>query len=125
MEEHLITGTARHTPTLAEIAVGWAKPWLFARLLGWSALLAVVLYIAFGFFHNIKLVPGLIFVGSFAVPLSPLIFFLEINVPRHISIFKMMQLLFVGGIASIFVALIFFNRLAFLNTFLAASAARI
>ena len=125
MEEQLITGTARHTPTLAEIAVGWAKPWLFARLLAWSALLAVVLYIAFGFFHNIKLIPGLIFVGSFAVPVSTLVFFLEMNVPRNISIFKMMQLLFVGGVASIFVALIFFNRLGFLNTFLGASAAGI
>jgi|GEM_PF-571225 len=125
MEEQLITGTARHTPTLAEIAVGWAKPWLFARLLAWSALLAVVLYIALGYFHNIKLVPGLIFVGSFAVPVSTLIFFLEMNVPRNISIFKMMQLLFVGGVASIFVALIFFNRLTFLGTFLGASAAGI
>ena len=125
MEEQLITGTARHTPTLAELAVGWAKPWLFARLLGYSALLALVLYIAFGFFHNIKLIPGLIFVGSFAVPVSTLIFFLEMNVPRNISIFKMTQLLFVGGVASIFVALIFFNRLNFLNTFLGASAAGI
>jgi RsiW-degrading membrane proteinase PrsW (M82 family) len=124
MEEQLITGTARHTPSLAELAVGWAKPWLFARLLAVSALLALVLYIAFGFFHNIKLVPGLIFVGSFAVPVSTLIFFLEMNVPRNISIFKMTQLLFVGGVASIFVALIFFNRLSLLS-FLGASAAGI
>ena len=125
MEEQLITGTARHTPALSELAVGWAKPWLFARLLGWSALLALVLYVAFDFFHNIKLIPGLIFVGSFAVPFSTLVFFLEMNVPRNISIFKMMQLLFIGGVASIFVALIFFNRLDFLNSFLGASAAGI
>jgi RsiW-degrading membrane proteinase PrsW (M82 family) len=110
---------------LAELAVGWARPWLFARLLGWSSLLAVVLYVAFGYFHNIKLIPGLIFVGSFAVPVSTLIFFLEMNVPRNISIFKMMQLLFIGGVASIFLALVFFNRLAFLDTFLGASAAGI
>jgi RsiW-degrading membrane proteinase PrsW (M82 family) len=125
MEEQLITGTARHTPSLADITVAWAKPWLFARLLTWSALLAVVLYIAFGFFHNIKLVPGLIFVGSFAVPVSTLVFFLEMNIPRNISIFKTMQLLFVGGVASIFVALIFFNKLTFLGSFLGASAAGI
>ncbi|GGB00178.1 PrsW family intramembrane metalloprotease [Puia dinghuensis] len=125
MEEQLITGTARHTPALSELAVGWGKPWLFARLLGWSALLALVLYVAFDFFRNIKLIPGLIFVGSFAVPFSTLIFFLEMNVPRNISIFKMMQLLFIGGVASIFVALIFFNRLDFLNSFFGASAAGI
>jgi RsiW-degrading membrane proteinase PrsW (M82 family) len=97
MEEQLITGTTRHTPTLAELEVGWAKPWLFARLLGGSAILAFILYVGFELFNNINLIPGMIFVGSFAVPVSTLIFFLEMNVPRNISIFKVMQLLFVGG----------------------------
>jgi RsiW-degrading membrane proteinase PrsW (M82 family) len=72
-----------------------------------------------------QLIPGLIFVGSFAVPMSTLVFFLEMNVPRNISIFRIIQLLFVGGVASIIVALIFFNRLDFFSSFLGASAAGI
>jgi RsiW-degrading membrane proteinase PrsW (M82 family) len=47
------------------------------------------------------------------------------NVPRNISIFKVVQLLFVGGIASLIVALIFFNRLNIFTSFLGASAAGI
>jgi len=125
MEDQLITGTARHTPTLASLEVGWAKPWLFARLLAGSVILAFVLYEGFVLFNNINLLPGLIFVGSFAVPVSTLIFFLEMNVPRNVSIFKVMQLLFVGGIASLIVALIFFSRLGLFSSFLGASAAGI
>jgi RsiW-degrading membrane proteinase PrsW (M82 family) len=125
MEEQLITGTARNTPALEDLSVGWAKPWLFARLLGASALLAFILYVGFNMFLNLKLIPGLIFVGSFAVPISTLIFFLEMNVPRNVSIFRITQLLFFGGIASIIVALIFFSRFSFFSTTLGASAAGI
>jgi RsiW-degrading membrane proteinase PrsW (M82 family) len=124
MEEQLITGTARHTPALSDLSVGWARPWLFARLLGASALLAFILYEGYNMFQNPKLVPGLISVGCFAVPLSTLVFFLEMNVPRNISIFRIIQLVFVGGIASIIAALIFYSRLDVLS-FLGASAAGI
>ena len=125
MEEQLITGTSRNTPALADLEVGWAKPWLFARLLAVSALLAFVLYAGFEMFRNINLVPGLIFVGSFAVPVSTLIFFLEMDVPRNVSIFQVMQLLFIGGITSLIVALIFYDRFDFFSSFLGASAAGI
>jgi protease PrsW len=125
MEDQLITGTARHTPSLSSLEVGWARPWLFARMLAVSVILAFVLYEGFVMFDNINLLPGLIFVGSFAVPFSTLIFFLEMNVPRNISIFKVMQLSFVGGIVSLIVALIFFSRLDLLSSFLGASAAGI
>ncbi|MBS1660436.1 MAG: PrsW family intramembrane metalloprotease [Bacteroidetes bacterium] len=124
MEEQLITGTAKHTPSLLELSVGWAKPWLFARLLGVSVGLAVVMYYGISALGGVYLIPGIIFVGSFAVPISALIFFLEMNVPRNVSIFRVFQLLFIGGIASLIVALIFFDRLDLLS-FLGASAAGI
>lgn len=125
MEEQLITGTAQHVPYLNHVEIGWGRPWLFARLLAASALLAFVLYAGFLMFGNTNLVPGLIFIGSFAVPVSTLIFFMEMNVSRNISVFILMGLLFVGGIASIFVALIFYDKFSFFETFLGASAAGI
>jgi protease PrsW len=125
MEEQLITGTSHHTPALSSLQIGWAKPWLFARLLGISVALTCLLYAGFETFQNDNLIPGLIFVGSFAVPFSALIFFLEMNVPRNVSIFKVIQLLFVGGIASLLVALIFFNRLDYFSSWLGVSAAGI
>ncbi|MBO9562520.1 MAG: PrsW family intramembrane metalloprotease [Niastella sp.] len=125
MEDQLITGTSRHTPSLSEIEIGWAKPWLFARLLGISVVLAIVFYVSYDMFRNVNLVPGLIFVGSFAVPLSVLLFYLEMNVPRNVSIFMVMQLLFVGGVASLLVTLLLSERLGFFYSYLGASAAGI
>jgi RsiW-degrading membrane proteinase PrsW (M82 family) len=47
------------------------------------------------------------------------------NAPRNISIFMTMSLLFIGGIGSIIIALIFFDKLQFLSDLLSASAAGI
>ncbi|HVB04216.1 MAG TPA: PrsW family glutamic-type intramembrane protease [Chitinophagaceae bacterium] len=125
MEAQLITGTSGHTPYLDNLEIGWGKPWLFARMLGISAALAFILYAGYIMFSNANLVPGLIFIGSFAVPLSTMIFFLEMNIPRNVSIFMLIQLLFVGGIASLFVALVFYSKFNFFTTYLGASAAGI
>jgi len=111
MEDQLIMGTARHTPSLEEIQTGWARPWLFARMLGVSALLAFLLYQGYETFDNTNLIPGLIFVGSFAVPASGLIFFLEMNAPRNVSLFSTIGMVFIGGIASLMVSLVLYSPL--------------
>lgn len=125
MEDQLVTGTTSHTPALTDIETGWAKPWLFSRMLLISVAISVLLIIGFRTFENPNLIPGLIFIGSFAVPVSTLIFFLEMNAPRNISIFMVMALAFLGGVTSLFIALIFFDRLQFLSDLMSASAAGI
>ena len=123
MEEQLVTGTSKNIPAITEIEVGWAKPWLFARLLLVSAILIGLMIMGFRMFSNPKIIPGLIFVGAFAMPLATLIFFLEMNAPRNISIFLVMFLVFVGGFASLFMTLVLGNPLEFIyKTFGAAGA---
>lgn len=123
MEEQLVTGTSKNIPSITEIEVGWARPWLFARLLVVSAVLIGLMIIGFRMFSNPKIVPGLMFVGAFAMPLATLIFFLEMNAPRNISIFLVMFLVFVGGFASLFMTLVLSNPLEFVyKTFGAAGA---
>ena len=75
MEEQLITGTIKQTPSLTEIETSWAKPWLFSRLLLVSIGLTLVLIVGYRMFENPNLLPGLIFIGSFAVPFSTLILY--------------------------------------------------
>lgn len=123
MEDQLITGTVRNTPAITDIETSWAKPWLFSRLLVLSIVLTVVLIIGFRMFDNPNLIPGLMFIGSFAVPVSTLIFFLEMNAPRNISVFIVTALVAIGGVASLTLALVFFNWFSFLSSWLAASAA--
>lgn len=123
MEDQLTTGTYHNTPAIIDIETSWAKPWLFSRMLLISVTISVLLIIGFRTFENPNLIPGLLFVGSFAVPLSTLIFFLEMNAPRNISVFMVMALAFLGGVTSMFIALILFDRLDFLSSLLHASAA--
>jgi RsiW-degrading membrane proteinase PrsW (M82 family) len=125
MEDQLITGTSSHTPALSEIETGWARPWLFSRMLLVSVAITIIMIIGYRTFENPNLLPGLMFIGSFAVPVSTLIFFLEMNAPRNISIFMVMALAFLGGVTSLFVALIFFDRFEFLSDLMSASAAGI
>lgn len=125
MEEQLSTGTMKNIPAVTEIEIGWAKPWLFSRLLLLFIVLTVAMIIGFRSFENENIIPGLIFVGTFAVPFSALVFFLELNAPRNISIFIVVSLLFTGGVASLLLALVFFSRLEFMSTLLGASAAGI
>ena len=125
MEDQLVTGTSTNTPAITDIETSWAKPWLFSRLLALSVILTVILAVGVQTFQNPKIIPGLIFIGTFAVPVSTLIFFLEMNAPRNISIFLVVMLLFIGGVASLIVALIFFRSFDFLSGILGASAAGI
>ena len=123
MEEQLVTGTSKNIPAITEIEVGWAKPWLFARLALVSAILIALMIIGFRMFGNPKIVPGLMFVGAFAMPLATLIFFLEMNAPRNISIFLVMFLVFVGGFASLFLTLILGKPLEFIYKAFGAAGA--
>jgi RsiW-degrading membrane proteinase PrsW (M82 family) len=125
MEDQLLTGTSRHRPDLMDFDIRWAKPWLFSRFLTVTILLGIVMYIAFKWFNNPLMLPGVLFIGTFAMPLSVLIFFMEMNTPRNISIFNIISAVFAGGVLSLVVTLIFFDRFAILSTILGASSAGI
>lgn len=123
MEEYLIVGTARTTPPISEVQTGWPKPWLFARFLVFFGLVYFGFVFAYQQFQNLNLVPGLILMGSFATPIATLILFFELNTPRNVSFYRLVVLLGLGGIASLFISLIGFD-LANLN-WLGASGAGI
>lgn len=104
-----IVGTSVTTPKEEEISSSWPKPWLFSRVFFILALTYILLYIATFTFHNSNAVPSLIVIGSFMVPFSLLVFFWETNAPRNISIFEVVKMFFVGGVASIVAALFLFS----------------
>ena len=60
-------------------------------------------------FENLNALPGLVFVGAMMVPLSLIVFFMEVNVPRNISFFECMTMFFVGGSFSIVTALLLYS----------------
>jgi protease PrsW len=110
-ERLFIVGTALTTPKITEVKDTWPKPWLFARVFIIALLAFVGLHIGFSYFSNINFLPGLIIVGAFAIPLTTLIFFWEMNAPQNIAFYRIIYVVFIGGIVSLLVALVFFDIL--------------
>src|SRR5690625_4863411 len=108
-EKLFITGTELTTPKEKDISTSWPKPWLFARIFVVFAITYLLLSISAYTFDNIYAIPGLIVIGSFAVPLSLLIFFWETNAPRHIKIYEIAKMFFIGGAASLVTTLILYS----------------
>ena len=86
IEELLSVGTKGTTPELS-ISMGiMPNPWIFFRILIGTIIAYAIFLYAYIQYGNVRLIPGLIFIGSFAVPFSVLILFFELNTPKNISI---------------------------------------
>jgi len=109
VDEYFVVGTPRTTPSIEDVPTGWPKPWFFLRVLIFVGLVYLGFYIAFQQFGNPKLIPGLIMMGSLAVPLATVILFFELNVPRNVSFNRVLMLVASGGVVSLFVALVGFS----------------
>jgi RsiW-degrading membrane proteinase PrsW (M82 family) len=109
VEEYFTVGAPSNTPSIDQVDASWPKPWVFLRTFIGAAAIYFLFVQAWNQFGNTKLLPGLIMVGSFAVPISALIFFFEMNARKNVSLYQVIRLLFLGGITSIIISLIFFD----------------
>lgn len=107
-EEIFIYGTKKTTPTLRDIASTVPHPWLYARVIIAFVLTFFILLFAASLYGNSNAIPGIILVGSFAVPISTLILFYELNVWRNVSIYETLKTFLIGGCASLLVSLRFY-----------------
>lgn len=122
IERYLGVGTPDTTPPLTAEMGQWPRPWLFLRTLVFALVAYGVLLLTWKEFGNINVVPALIIVGSFAVPLATLVLFFELNTPKNVSIMRVMQLVVLGGVVSIGISLLLF-RLTNLSSWLGPPAA--
>ena len=122
MERYLGVGTPDTTPPLTAAMGAWPRPWLFLRTLVFALVAYGLLLLTWKEFGNINVVPALIIVGSFAVPMATLILFFELNTPRNVSILRVVQLVVLGGVVSILISLFLF-RLTNLSSVLGPPAA--
>ncbi len=109
LEEHFAVGTSLTTPPLDKVDASWPAPWVFMRLLGFSIITTIGFYWAILRFNNPLLYPGWLLMGAFAVPFSVMFFFIETNVLRNISFYRVLKLLFLGGLMSLIFALVLFE----------------
>jgi RsiW-degrading membrane proteinase PrsW (M82 family) len=105
IEALFVTGTRTTTPPLDTIDTRWPRPWAFFRALVAAVLLFAGFYYAVDHFQSVNSIPGLILVGSFGIPLATLIFFVEMNVPRNVSLYQVFKLVNAGGLGAIMITL--------------------
>ena len=124
MERYMGVGTPETTPPLTVAMSQWPRPWLFLRTLVFALVVYGLLLWGWTEFKNVNVLPALIIVGSFAVPMATLILFFELNTPRNVSMLRIVQLVVLGGVVSILISLFLF-RLTNLSSWLGAPAAAI
>jgi len=124
VEEYFAVGTPNNTPGIDQIDPCWPKPWIFLRTLSGALIIYGAFLLAWNMFQNINLVPGLIMIGSFAVPLATLVFFIEMNARRNVSLYQIIRLVFAGGILALVLSLLLSEVADFLRlSWLGASVA--
>jgi protease PrsW len=98
LDDYFVTGTPRTTPRIEDVQTGWPKPWFFFRVL----VFVVLIYLGFDYmikeFNNPNAIPGLLVMGSLAIPLTVLVLFFELNVPRDVSFVGVLSLFAIGAI---------------------------
>lgn len=108
-EEIFICGTRSTTPPPALVSKEWPHPWLWSRVLVILIAATFLLWIGVKEFHNSNCIPGMIVIGSFAVPIATMILFMEVNAWKNVSVYYVLMTFLVGGCASLIAALILFN----------------
>jgi protease PrsW len=122
IEEIFTVGTPHTTPKLDMSMATFPTPWVFGRVLLGIIVTYSLFWLGINIFGNLKLLPGLILSGSFAVPIAVLILFFEMNTPRNVSITRITEFFVLGGVVAILVSLIFFSTTALTDIFGAPAA---
>jgi RsiW-degrading membrane proteinase PrsW (M82 family) len=109
IESALAAGAPLTTPPLDAVSTKWPRPWVFGRLLVLGLVVYGALNLAWTQSGNRNLIPGLILVGSFAVPMSTLMLFFECNVRRNVSLYQVMRVLLLGGVLALLLSLFMYR----------------
>lgn len=106
IEDYFVVGTTKTTPPLEEVQTGWPKPWFFMRVLLFLLAVYFILSKTVDIFSNPRLVPGLMMMGSLAVPLATAVLLWELNTPRNVSFVQVLMLVCLGGVIALLGTLI-------------------
>ena len=101
LEEAFSCGTPRTTPPLSAAPREWPHPWVYSRVFLMLFLTFLVLLALCAIFDNPVGYPGLMFVAALMVPFSVTVFFFETNIPRNVSLPRVMEIFFLGGALSL------------------------
>lgn len=109
LDEVFICGGKNTTPELKDIDPTKATAWVYFKILIFFLIAYIPVRIGFVTYGNANFLPAMIMLAAFAVPVTILIFFFEINVFRNIPFYKVMKYFVWGGGLSLILAILFFS----------------
>ncbi len=115
VEEYLAVGTPRTTPPLELVDTNWPKPWIFFRVMAGLIACYLAYYAVVVFSQNTYPMPGLMVLGTFAMPMATLVLIWELNTPRNVSIIQTIYVLVVGGAISVLIITLWYLAPLFNN----------
>ena len=109
LDEIFTCGSDKTTPDIKDIDVKSASAWVYFKILVFFVLAYIPTRIGYLVYGNLNFLPGMVVLGAFAVPVTILIFFFEINLFRNIPFYKVIKYFILGGALSLIIAILFFS----------------
>lgn len=109
LDEIFTCGGEKTTPDVKDIDPKNASAWVYLKILIFFIIAYIPTRIGYITYGNLNFLPAMIMLGAFAIPVTVLIFFYEINLFRNIPFYKVVKYFLLGGALSLILAILFFS----------------
>ena len=109
LDNVFVCGTDKTTPDINSINPKKAGAWVYLRIFIFFLIAYIPTRIGFITYSNDNFLPAMVMLGAFAMPITVLIFFFEINVFKNIPFYRVIEYFIMGGALSLITAILFFE----------------
>ena len=109
LDEVFVCGSEKTTPKVEDINPKQASAWVYFKILLFFLIAYIPTRIGFITYGNTNFLPIMVMLAAFAVPVTILIFFFEINLFRNIPFYKVIKYFVLGGSLSLILAILYFS----------------
>lgn len=109
LDDIFVCGTKVTTPDVKDINPQNAGAWVYLRIFIFFLIAYIPVRIGYITYGNANFLPALIMLGAFAMPVTVLIFFFEINIFKNIPFYRVVEYFILGGSLSLITAILFFE----------------
>ena len=109
LDEVFVCGSKETTPNVKDIDPRKASAWVYFKILVFFLIAYIATRIGYINYGNLNFLPAMIILGAFAIPVTIMIFFFEINLFKNIPFYKVMKYFVLGGALSLLLAILYFD----------------
>lgn len=109
LDNVFVCGSSSTIPDVKDVNPKKASAWVYFKIFIFFIIAYIPTRIGYINYGNLNFLPAMIMLGAFAVPVTVLIFFYEINLFRNIPFYKVIKYFILGGALSLILAILFFS----------------